>query len=196
MRGNPQRYAVGLYRVSTAEQGNSGLGLGAQQASVQAADMTGAHDLMMRIYVAMAQKEQELISERTKAALAAVRASEPAAVGATPPAAGSDARASAAVRQEVADQTGHRLAPEVAAPGAIARGLLKVGAPMELGRRRIAPLSAEFAAQHPAREAYVVLSDAGTASVTLKHRPLGSASHHGFPAAVQAPISLPRKTLT
>src|SRR3954466_6101851 len=31
-----QRYAVGLYRVSTAEQGHSGLGLEAQQASVRA----------------------------------------------------------------------------------------------------------------------------------------------------------------
>jgi DNA invertase Pin-like site-specific DNA recombinase len=30
------RYAVGLYRVSTAEQGQSGLGLEAQQASVHA----------------------------------------------------------------------------------------------------------------------------------------------------------------
>jgi hypothetical protein len=66
MRGNPQRYAVGLFRVSTAEQGNSGLGLGAQQASVLAADMPGADDLMMRIYAAMAQKEWELISERTR----------------------------------------------------------------------------------------------------------------------------------
>src|SRR6204780_1626200 len=142
MRGNPQRYAVGLYRVSTAEQGNSGLGLEAQQASVRAfaatqgwtlvaefsdiasgkddrrpgfqtalarchqlgavlvaarldritrrahtlsqlledgysiraADMPGADDLMMRIYAAMAQKERELISERTKAALAAAKA--------------------------------------------------------------------------------------------------------------------------
>jgi hypothetical protein len=36
MPGNPQRYAVGFYRVSTAEQGNSGLGLEAQQASVRA----------------------------------------------------------------------------------------------------------------------------------------------------------------
>jgi len=30
------RYAVGLYRVSTAEQGQSGLGLEAEQASVRA----------------------------------------------------------------------------------------------------------------------------------------------------------------
>ena len=142
MRITTQRYAVGLYRVSTAEQGNSGLGLEAQQASVRAfvaaqgwslvvehsdvasgkddrrpgfqaaltrcrqlgavlvaarldritrrahtlsqlledgysiraADMPGADDLMMRIYAAMAQKERELISERTKAALAAARA--------------------------------------------------------------------------------------------------------------------------
>ena len=38
MRGRPvtPRYAVGLYRVSTAEQGQSGLGLEAQQASVRA----------------------------------------------------------------------------------------------------------------------------------------------------------------
>jgi DNA invertase Pin-like site-specific DNA recombinase len=133
---------VALYRVSTAEQGHSGLGLEAQQASVRAfvatqgwtlvaehqdiasgkderrpgfqaaltrcrqlgavlvaarldritrrahtlsqlledgisiraADMPGADDLMMRVYAAMAQKERELISERTRAALAAARA--------------------------------------------------------------------------------------------------------------------------
>jgi hypothetical protein len=138
MRATATRYAVGLYRVSTAEQGQSGLGLEAQQASVRAfvasqgwtlvsehsdiasgkddrrpgfqaallkcrqlgavlvaarldritrrahtlsqlledgvsiraADMPGADDLMMRIYAAMAQKERELISARTKAALA------------------------------------------------------------------------------------------------------------------------------
>jgi len=50
---------------------------------------------------------------------------------------------------------------EVSARGETARGLLKVGAPMELGRRRIAPLLAEFAAQHPGLEAHLVLSDAG-----------------------------------
>ena len=35
-RQGGERYAVGLYRVSTAEQGLSGLGLEAQQASVRA----------------------------------------------------------------------------------------------------------------------------------------------------------------
>ena len=42
--------------------------------SIRAADMPGADDLMMRIYAAMAQKERELISERTRAALAAAKA--------------------------------------------------------------------------------------------------------------------------
>nr|QIG99387.1 LysR family transcriptional regulator [Bradyrhizobium sp. 6(2017)] len=50
---------------------------------------------------------------------------------------------------------------EVSARGATARGLLKVGAPMELGRRRIAPLLAEFADQHPGLDVHLVLSDAG-----------------------------------
>lgn len=127
-RPQPTRYAVALYRVSTAEQGHSGRGMEAQQASVRAfvtaqgrtlieefsdvangkddrrpgfqaalarcrqlgatlvaarldritrrahtlsqlledgysvraADMSGADDLMMRIYAAMAQKEREL----------------------------------------------------------------------------------------------------------------------------------------
>lgn len=35
-RPSSERYAIGLYRVSTAEQGHSGLGLDAQQASVRA----------------------------------------------------------------------------------------------------------------------------------------------------------------
>jgi len=42
--------------------------------SIRAADMRGADDLVMRIYAAMAQKERELISARTKAALAAAKA--------------------------------------------------------------------------------------------------------------------------
>jgi DNA invertase Pin-like site-specific DNA recombinase len=176
------RYAVALYRVSTAEQGHSGLGLEAQQASVRAfvereggtlvaehqdiasgkddrrpgfqaaltrcrqlgavlvaarldritrrahtlsqlleegisiraADMPGADDLMMRVYAAMAQKERELISERTRAALAAARA-RGAVLGGdrgwrppSPPCAAAAARA----RQEGATRTAHRLALE------------------------------------------------------------------------------------
>jgi len=50
---------------------------------------------------------------------------------------------------------------EVSARGATARGLLKVGAPMELGRRRVAPLLVEFTARHPGLEANLTLSDAG-----------------------------------
>lgn len=50
---------------------------------------------------------------------------------------------------------------EVTTRGDIARGLLKVGAPMELGRRRIAPLLADFAALHPGLEVHLLLSDAG-----------------------------------
>jgi DNA invertase Pin-like site-specific DNA recombinase len=41
--------------------------------ATRAADMPGAGDLMMRIYAAMAQKERELISERTQGALAAIK---------------------------------------------------------------------------------------------------------------------------
>jgi DNA invertase Pin-like site-specific DNA recombinase len=43
---------------------------------IRAADMPGADDLMMRIYAAMAQTERELISGRTRAALAAAGARE------------------------------------------------------------------------------------------------------------------------
>jgi DNA-binding transcriptional LysR family regulator len=50
---------------------------------------------------------------------------------------------------------------EVSARGATARGHLKVGAPMELGRSRIAPLLAAFAARHSALAVHLVLSDAG-----------------------------------
>ncbi len=186
MRARPDtpRYAVGLYRVSTAEQGQSGLGLEAQRASVRAfaaaqgwtlvaefsdvasgkddhrpgfqaalarcrqlgavlaaarldritrrahtlsqlledgysvraADMPGADDLMMRVYAAMAQKERELISERTRAALAASRARGAVQGGdrgyrpSAPPCA---ARAASA-RGALADLAAHRLSLEIA----------------------------------------------------------------------------------
>ena len=181
-RGGP-RYAVGLYRVSTAEQGHSGLGLEAQQAavrafvtaqswtmvvefsdiasgkddhrvgfqaalarcrqlgavlvaarldritrrahtlsqlledgvSIRAADMPGADDLMMRIYAAMAQKERELISERTRVALAAAKVRGRVLGGdrGYRPAGGPDGVAAAQARRETADQAAHRLALEV-----------------------------------------------------------------------------------
>ena len=179
------RYAVGLYRVSTAEQGHSGLGLEAQQASVRAfatsqgwtlvaefsdiasgkddhrqgfqaaltrcrqlgavllaarldritrrahtlshlleegysiraVDMPGADDLMMRIYAAMAQKERELISERTRAALAAARARGRRLGGdrGYRPATGPDAARAAVARAETAERTAHQLVLEIAA---------------------------------------------------------------------------------
>ena len=84
--------------------------------SVRAADMPGADDLMMRVYAAMAQKERELISERTRAALTAARARGAVLGGdrgyrpSVPPCA---ARAASA-RGEVADQVAHRLSLEIA----------------------------------------------------------------------------------
>jgi DNA invertase Pin-like site-specific DNA recombinase len=181
--GSTTRYAVGLYRVSTAEQGQSGLGLEAQQASVRAfvasqgwvlvsehsdiasgkddrrpgfqaallkcrqlgavlvaarldritrrahtlsqlledgvsiraADMPGADDLMMRIYAAMAQKERELISARTKAALAAAKARGTVLGGdrGYRPARGPDAASAAMARRLEADRAAHRLTLEM-----------------------------------------------------------------------------------
>jgi len=179
------RHAVAVYRVSTAEQDHSGLGLEAQQASVRAlvtaqgwtligefsdiasckddrrpglqaalvrcrqldailifarldritrrthtlsqlledgisiraADMLGADDLMMRIYAAMAQKERELISARTKAALAAAKA-RGAVLGADRgyrPVVGPNATTATRVRKEEAERAAHRLALEVEA---------------------------------------------------------------------------------
>ncbi|MBP0495702.1 recombinase family protein [Pararoseomonas indoligenes] len=205
------RYAVALYRVSTAEQGHSGLGLEAQQASVRAfvdregwtlvaenqdiasgkddrrpgfqaaltrcrqlgavlvaarldritrrahtlsqlleegisiraADMPGADDLMMRVYAAMAQKERELISERTRAALAAARA-RGAVLGGDrgwrpplPPCAAAATQA----RQEKATRSAHRLLLEVealrregiTAKAAMARALTERGVPTPRG---------------------------------------------------------------
>jgi DNA invertase Pin-like site-specific DNA recombinase len=206
------RLAVGLYRVSTAEQGQSGLGLEAQQASVRAfvtaqgwtlvaehsdiasgkddrrpgfqaalarcrqlgavlvaarldritrrahtlsqlleegyairaADMPGADDLMMRIYAAMAQKERELISERTRAALVAAKA-RGAVLGGDRgyrPATGPDTAAAALARQQAAEQAAHRLALEVERLGAegvvghaaMARALTERRVPTPSGR--------------------------------------------------------------
>ena len=42
--------------------------------SLRAADMPGADELMLRVYAALAQKERELIGERTWTALAAAKA--------------------------------------------------------------------------------------------------------------------------
>ena len=50
---------------------------------------------------------------------------------------------------------------EVASRGGAARGLLRVGAPTDFGRRHVAPLLARFTAQHPGLEAHFILSDAG-----------------------------------
>src|SRR3954469_811518 len=185
MRPRPvtPRYAVGLYRVSTAEQGQSGLGLEAQQVSVRAfvaaqgwtlvaefsdvasgkddnrpgfqaalarcrqlgavlaaarldritrrahtlsqlledgysvraADMPGADDLMMRVYAAMAQKERELISQRTRAALAASKARGVVLGGdrGYRPACGPGAAAATQARRMAAERAAHCLALEV-----------------------------------------------------------------------------------
>jgi DNA invertase Pin-like site-specific DNA recombinase len=210
-RTGTSRYAVGLYRVSTTEQGHSGLGLEAQQAavrafcasqnwvlvaehsdvasgkddrhpgfqaalvrcrqlgavlvaarldritrrahtlsqlledgiSIRAADMPGADDLMMRVYAAMAQKERELISERTRAALVAAKARGRVLGGdrGYRPSAGPDVAAAAVARQQVAERVAHRLVLEVErlrAEGvngraALARALTERGVPTPHG---------------------------------------------------------------
>jgi len=53
------------------------------------------------------------------------------------------------------------LETEVSSRGHAVRGRLRVGAPTDLGRQRIAPLLADFANRHPGLEVYLVLSDAG-----------------------------------
>ena len=79
--------------------------------------MPGADDLMMRIYAAMAQKERELISARTKAALAAARARGTVLGGdrGYRPLSGPDAAKAARVRREGAERAAHRLALDIAA---------------------------------------------------------------------------------
>jgi DNA invertase Pin-like site-specific DNA recombinase len=94
---------------------------------------------MLRVYAALAQKERELIAERTRAALAAARARGRVLGGdrgrrpAMPP----DAAAGALARRKAAERTAHRLALEVerlradgvVAHAAIARALTERGVP-------------------------------------------------------------------
>src|SRR3954454_25304513 len=83
--------------------------------SIRTADMPGADDLMMRVYAAMAQKERELISERTRAALGAAKARGAVLGGGRGyrPSAGPCAAAAASMRGEVAVRTAHRLSLEI-----------------------------------------------------------------------------------
>jgi LysR family transcriptional regulator, transcriptional activator for dmlA len=50
---------------------------------------------------------------------------------------------------------------EVASRGGAARGLLRIGAPADFGRRYIAPHLSTFTAQHPGLDAHLMLSDIG-----------------------------------
>jgi DNA invertase Pin-like site-specific DNA recombinase len=79
--------------------------------------MPGADDLMMRIYAAMAQKERELISQWTKAALAAAKARGTVLGGdrGCRPASGPVAGAAALARRERAQRAAYRLRLEVEA---------------------------------------------------------------------------------
>jgi DNA invertase Pin-like site-specific DNA recombinase len=105
--------------------------------------MPGADDLMMRIYAAMAQRERELIGERTRAALAAARARGVALGGdrGHRPPAPPDAGTAALARVDAADCAAHRLRLEVErlrergvlAHAAIARALTERGVPTPRG---------------------------------------------------------------
>jgi DNA invertase Pin-like site-specific DNA recombinase len=111
--------------------------------AVRAADMPGADDLMMRIYAAMAQRERELIGERTRAALAAARARGVALGGdrghrpPLPP----DTGAAALARAGAAERAAHRLLLEVerlramghASHAELARALTARGVPTPRG---------------------------------------------------------------
>jgi hypothetical protein len=91
----------------------------------------------------MAQKERELISERTRAALAAAKARGKALGGdrGYRPAAGPDAATAALARREVAERAAHRLALEVerlraegaVTHAAIGRALTERGVPTPRG---------------------------------------------------------------
>ncbi len=107
--------------------------------SIRAADMPGADDLMMRIYAAMAQKERELISERTRAAGEAAKARGVVLGGGRGyrPSAAPSAAAATAARADEADRTAHRVRIEIArlqgngvtTLGGLARELTALGIP-------------------------------------------------------------------
>ncbi|WP_213770022.1 LysR family transcriptional regulator [Bradyrhizobium sp. dw_78] len=82
------------------------------------------------------------------------------------------------------------LETEVASRGGAARGRLRVGAPADLGRRRIAHLLADFATRHRGLEVHLVLSDAG---LEVGEDGLDVALRVGLP---NDPAVLTRKLLT
>jgi len=82
------------------------------------------------------------------------------------------------------------LETEVASRGDAARGRLRVGAPVDLGRHRVAPLLADFAQRHHGLEAHLVLSDAG---LEVGEDGLDVALRVGLP---NDPAVLTRKLLT
>jgi LysR family transcriptional regulator, transcriptional activator for dmlA len=55
---------------------------------------------------------------------------------------------------------------EVASRGGAARGLLRIGAPSDFGRKHIAPLLPAFTALHPGLDAHLTLSDIGLENET------------------------------
>jgi hypothetical protein len=84
--------------------------------AIRAADMPGADELMLRIYAAMAQKKRELISTRTRAALAAAKPRGAVQGGDRawrPVHQGPDAGRAALARQEAAQRAAHRLGLEI-----------------------------------------------------------------------------------
>ena len=183
VRTKRAEYAVAYFRVSTAEQGQSGLGIEAQEAAVRSfaaargwrivaeyrdvasgksdtrpgylaalahcrrmgaflvaakldritrrahtlsalleegirprtADMPDADDLMLRVYAAMAQRERELISERTRAALAAAKARGRQLGGdrGFRPAVGPDVKAAALARTTAAERAAWQVQPAI-----------------------------------------------------------------------------------
>ena len=115
-------------------------------ASIRAADMPGADDLMMRVYAAMAQKERELISGRTRQALAAAKARGTRLGGdlGYRPSAGPNAAAATDARRKAAERAAHRLRLEIEAaraagmlhPSAVARCLNERSVPTPGGSTR------------------------------------------------------------